>query len=318
MSRVILFVVVLALAITVGVGGFFYVKSNMSVTTEPTPVIVETPSPYIPGTTTYTPEFLMNNLKKSPDISETITSEYGDVFTIYRYKEPREKPYCTKGVKEDCVLPSKYGDYNDYGYLCDDNPFYNEDFKEVTQTLNVGNYYLLGDSRFRIFLIKDQNNRCHPYTVNWASTTKLETLFIDPKKTYKAPIFTEFYNTCDKGDTRIVEKYEDIKEFVKDIAPESTESIRFYSLVDTFFNFEAFRNFNFIKGVDKVNTTSPLPPLFLKPYGDSQIQEQNRLYKDLALNRLLVFSKHPLIKDYLLGYINSANVYKPNCYKKPY
>ena len=139
---------------------------------------------------------IIENLSISSEVPTIIEIENEKLY-LYEYEEIKKRMYCVD-VLEDCDIEPVYGDYTAEGYDCFENPFYNSKLPpppwdtlpihdERAVTINFGGFeFLTDESQLSVFLLKDQNNKCHPYKHEF-------TIFDEEDSTSPEYASTDFY-----------------------------------------------------------------------------------------------------------------------------
>jgi hypothetical protein len=323
------------------------IKPTTESTVEPTTKATPNSDQTIPKKDYSTGNKLIENMKSADNISETIALSNGNTLNLHRFKEEKVNPYCNDTNDESCKLKPVFGDYSTQsGFDCLGNPFYNPLNSSVNKSggyysfdanydtvpqiyenyyvLKYNNYELFTGDTYEIFLLKDKNNRCHPYKLKFGylgkgtspsdrqSLTAVRFNISDQKisnTNYSALRFG-----CGGSSTRLVENNKTLFNYLNK-ETDLDNGVVIYSLKPNInYNYDNFSQFNFTGSItSKKLQDGGYALLSLKPADESSLIEQKAFLTELSVNKSVLFVSDPLFPEVLFVYVSFENIYYPGC-----
>lgn len=323
-----------------------FLKLN-NVSIEPTAIVNKNTDQTVPFEDYSTGDKLIENLNKTENVPETIVLSNGNTLNLYRYKEEKINPYCNDSNDESCKLEPIFGDYSkESGFMCLGNPFYNPLNPSVNKLgfyrntdaemntvpmisenytiLKFDNYELFTGSQYELFLLKDGNNKCHPYKLKFGYLEKgispndkpllSAVRFKVSDKKISSTNYSEFRFGCARSSGRLVENDKTLFNYV-DKETVLANGVVVYKLKSNLnYDYDNFSRFNFISSVtDKKLQDGGYALLSVKPTSELDLTAQRAFLTELSTNKSVLFVSDPIFPEVLFVYVSFENILYPGC-----
>lgn len=287
---------------------------------------------------------LIHQMESSVDVPEKIQLEGRITFNLYHFKEEKKNPYCEDGDKSStCLRQPVFGDYSvKSGFNCEGNIFFNplnpdvnkigisyyED--EAHQTIpSIYDFYtiiksspyeLFTGSTYGGFLLKRNDNTCHPYklTFNYlqkgtppAARSRLSAVkFNVSDNKISSTNYSDYRFGCAGSSTRLVENNLDILNYLEKVT-DLREGVALYTLKPIA---------NFDDKILKFNFSGSITSKILQDGGNAYLgdskysnEEKVEFINTLAKEKSLIFVQDSIFPNTIFVYSSFDNILYPGC-----
>lgn len=287
---------------------------------------------------------LINQMKSSDDVPEKIQLEGKITFYLYHFKEEKKNPYCEDGDNSStCLRQPVFGDYSEKsGFNCEGNIFFNplnpevnklgmsyyeDEFHQTVPSIydfytiiKSSTYELFTGSTYEGFLLKRNDNTCHPYklTFNYLQNgnpptdrSRLSAVkFNVSDNKISSTNYSDYRFGCAGSSTRLVENNLDILNYLEKVT-DLREGVALYTLKPVVNFDDKILKFNFSGSI----TSKILQDGGNAYLGDSKYSNEEKIefINTLAKEKSLIFVQDSIFPNVIFVYSSFDNILYPGC-----